>query len=263
MHGVLRMKPLSSLPNKHFIRGWFQVVRAHYDSWRNGVQHRGISSDSLMCRVGDGDLFCAVLNDWDVSIGVEDTNLAHTGVKMTGTVPFMAIDLLTEKGLDGRVAILYRHDLEAFIWVLIWAVCCYDNGKMVYTVPQGIHKWDVRDPVSCGKEKRTFLEREELIQPASDDWGNGVKLARHLLNFMATQVHDRKAAVLARRRALLQDSGPESSHQNMPHEQEGDDPERVWYEFWAYLERFKEVVPCIADFMPKDLRKAGDADDKQ
>ena len=238
------------------MRAFLMRYLAHYDSWRNGVQHRGISSDSLMYHGGDGDLFCAVLNDWDVSIGVEETDLA-------GTVPFRAIDLLTEKGLDGKVAILYRHDLEAFIWVLIWAVCCYNNGKMVYTVPQGIHNWDVRDPLSCGVKKRTFLEREEPIQPASVDWGNGVKLARHLMEYLTIQVSQRKAVVVARRRALLQDSGPESSHQNMPDEQEEDDPERVWYEFWAYLERFKKVVPCIADFMPKDLRKAGDTGDKQ
>ncbi|KAI0323642.1 hypothetical protein GY45DRAFT_1264272, partial [Cubamyces sp. BRFM 1775] len=183
--------------------------------------------------------------------------------RMMGTIPFMAIDLLTEKGLDGRVAVLYRHDLESLIWVLIWVVCCYDNGKMVYTVPQGFHNWDVRNPLSCGEKKRAFLALEEPIQPASDDWGNGDKLALHLLNFLTTQVLDREAAVSARRRALLQSSGPGSSHQTMPCEQEGDDPERVWYEFWACLERFKKFVPCIADFMPKDLRKVGDADEKQ
>ncbi|KAH9889565.1 hypothetical protein C8Q73DRAFT_737327, partial [Cubamyces lactineus] len=144
---IERMKRLSSLPSEHFIRGWFQVARAHYHNWRNGVQHRAISLDNLMCRGEDGDLFCAVLNDWDLGIDAKDANLTHTGLAVTGTVPFMAIDLLTQEALDGKVAVLYRHDLEAFIWVLVWAVCCYDNGKMVYTVPRGIYNWDVRKPL--------------------------------------------------------------------------------------------------------------------
>ncbi|KAI0323383.1 hypothetical protein GY45DRAFT_1264654, partial [Cubamyces sp. BRFM 1775] len=180
--------------------------------------------------------------------------------KMMGTIPFMAIDLLTEKGLDGRVAVLYRHDLEALIWVLVWVVCCYDNGKMVYTVPQGFHSWDVRRPFLCGAIKRAFLALEEPIQPASDDWGDGFELAWLLTDYLAIKLWER---VKVRRHAWLQGSGAGSSHQTMPCKQEGDDPERVWYEFWTYLEQFKKPVPCIADFMPKDLRKVGDTDDKQ
>ncbi|KAI0328333.1 hypothetical protein GY45DRAFT_1306993 [Cubamyces sp. BRFM 1775] len=115
---VERMKHLSTLSNERFLPGWFQVLIAHYHNWRNGVQHRDISLGNLMCRGEDKDPVCAVLNDWDLGIDAKDANLTHAGFKVTGTVPFMAIDLLTEKGLDGRVAVLYRHDLEAFIWVL-------------------------------------------------------------------------------------------------------------------------------------------------
>ncbi|KAJ8474538.1 hypothetical protein ONZ51_g7141 [Trametes cubensis] len=237
------MNLLSSLPTEQFIR-------AHYYNWRNGVQHRAISLDNLICSSEDQDPVCAVLNDWDLGIDhAKDPNLTHTGFEVTvRTVPFMAIDLLTQEALDGEVAVLYRHDLEALIWVLIWAVCCYDNGKMVYTVPQGIYNWNVRDPLSCGDKKYAFLARCEPIQPASDNWGEGFKLAQHLLDYLAGKDADRmaKAAV------------------TMPHEQEEeDDPEHVWYELWAHLKILKELVPCIADFMPKDLRKAGDTGDKQ
>ncbi|KAI0656692.1 hypothetical protein C8Q70DRAFT_310531 [Cubamyces menziesii] len=129
------MEHLSTLSNERFLRGWFQALIAHYHNWRNGVQHRDISLGNLMRRGKDEDPVCAVLNDWDLGNDAEDPNLTHTGFEVTGTVPFMAIDLLTQGALDGKVAILYRHDLEALIWVLIWVVCCYDDGKMVYTVP--------------------------------------------------------------------------------------------------------------------------------
>ncbi|KAJ8454491.1 hypothetical protein ONZ51_g12993 [Trametes cubensis] len=232
---------------------------AHYYNWRNSVQHRAISLDNLMCSSEDGDLFCAVLNDWDLGIDhAKDPNLTHTGFEVTvRTVPFMAIDLLTQEALDGKVAILYRHDLEALIWVLIWAVCCYDDGKMVYTVPRGIHDWDVRKPLLCGAIKFMFLTRREPIQPASDNWGEGFKLASLLLNFLAGNWARRELDRIARPDARLRGSGPWSSRK------EEDDPEGVWNEYWTYLKRFKEVVPCIADFMPTDLRKAGDTDDKQ
>ncbi|KAI0328331.1 hypothetical protein GY45DRAFT_1326464 [Cubamyces sp. BRFM 1775] len=120
---------------------------------------------------------------------------------------------------------------------------------MVYTVPQGFHDWDVRRPLSCGAMKRTFLAREEPIRPASVDWGNGVKLASYLMDYLGAEVSKREAKVrVLRQHAYWQASGPGFSHQTMPHEQEEDDPERVWCEFWAHLERFIEVVPCIADF---------------
>ncbi|KAI0657861.1 hypothetical protein C8Q70DRAFT_245141 [Cubamyces menziesii] len=257
------MEHLSTLSNERFLRGWFQALIAHYHNWRNGVQHRDISLGNLMRRGKDEDPVCAVLNDWDLGNDAEDPNLTHTGFEVTGTVPFMAIDLLTQEALDGKVAILYRHDLEALIWVLIWAVCCYDDGKMVHTVPRGIYNWNVRDPLSCGEKKHRFLTRREPIQPASDNWGEGLKLASLLRGFlwdqMAKTVKDFYQVV--HQQAWLQGSGPGFSHQTMPREE--DDPERVWYEFWAHLKRFKEVVPCIADFMPEDLRKAGDADEKQ
>jgi hypothetical protein len=52
-----------------------------------------------------------VLNDYDLS------SLANVqgpqGNERTGTVPFMARELLTEEGQRGKVKHLYRHDLES------------------------------------------------------------------------------------------------------------------------------------------------------
>ncbi|KAG0699565.1 hypothetical protein DFH29DRAFT_1014299, partial [Suillus ampliporus] len=61
-----------------------------------------------------------VLNDYDLSSLV--ITPGPQGNERTGTVPFMAFDLLTPEGQSGNVEHLYHHDLESFMWVLVW-VC--------------------------------------------------------------------------------------------------------------------------------------------
>ena len=112
----------------------------HYYNWLNGIQHRDISLRNMMYRGDDESHACAVLNDWDLGIDAQGADTTHTGIEVTGTVPFMAIDLLTQQALDGKVAILYRHELVSLIWGLVWRVCCYDDGKLVRAVPQGIYR---------------------------------------------------------------------------------------------------------------------------
>jgi Fungal protein kinase len=74
-----------------------------------------------------------ILNDFD---------LAHlrgeqrpSGTERTGTMPFMALDLLTKDAWDGKVKRLYRHDCESFAWVLLWICCRYENGKEIHKAP--------------------------------------------------------------------------------------------------------------------------------
>jgi hypothetical protein len=76
---------------------------------------------------------CAVLNDYD---------LAHlrgrprpSGNERTGTMPFMALDLLTKQAWEGKVSRLYRHDCESFLWVLLWICSRYDNGREISNPP--------------------------------------------------------------------------------------------------------------------------------
>lgn len=55
-----------------------------------------------------------VLTDYDLSSLADGPG--PRGNELTGTVPFMALDLLTEEGQQGKVKYLYCHDLEPFIW---------------------------------------------------------------------------------------------------------------------------------------------------
>lgn len=69
-----------------------------------------------------------VLNDFDLA--VVDNKASSTTSERTGTLPFMALDLLTEKGLVGGVEHVYRHDLESFWWVLVWIIFRLIGGKL-------------------------------------------------------------------------------------------------------------------------------------
>lgn len=130
----------------------------------------------------------AMLLDWDHSLRqLESKNepiLIFAEARMPNAVPFLTIDLLTPDGLKGDIAVLYRHELESFIWVLIWVVCCYHNSTMICSAPDGMSNWNVRQPLLCGSLKHAFILRNEVIKPASDGWVYGANLAQCLVYYL-------------------------------------------------------------------------------
>jgi len=89
----------------------------HYRLWVNGIHHGDISFNNLMYDIASetGEPV-GVVNDFDLATWVDHST---TNNDRTGTIPFMAIDLL-DGGLDNRIPRLYRHDMESFIWVLAY-----------------------------------------------------------------------------------------------------------------------------------------------
>ncbi|KAL6300242.1 hypothetical protein BKA93DRAFT_712060, partial [Sparassis latifolia] len=85
----------------------------HFRLWSNGIEHRNVSPSSLMC---DPSTKHGVLNDF----GLADHTTSQGDD--AGTLPFMAIDLLPKEAYEGKVTHLYRHDLESFIWVLLYVL---------------------------------------------------------------------------------------------------------------------------------------------
>ncbi|KAH7891076.1 hypothetical protein F5I97DRAFT_1841644, partial [Phlebopus sp. FC_14] len=151
---------------------WF-VGAGHLVLWQNGVYHRDVSPSNLMYyRDKDGNVV-GVLNDFDLaSLGD-----GVTGTERTGTVPFMALDLLTEKALRGEVTHLYEHDAESFIWVLIWISLRYSNGQPMRN--KALDQWLIVDAVMCRKEKSDFLlQSRDLLD--SKDYPPGKGHERHL-----------------------------------------------------------------------------------
>ena len=106
----------------------------------NGIHHGDISLKNLMYAISkDGDPL-GIVNDFDLAtwIGHSTTNSDRTG-----TIPFMAIDLLNG-GLDQCIPRLYRHDLESFCWVLAYITVAeikYESRTIKVSPPKGFAAW--------------------------------------------------------------------------------------------------------------------------
>ena len=113
----------------------------NYRLWVNGIHHGDVSLKNLMYNVpASTGIPVGVVNDFDLAsrIGHSTTNNDRTG-----TIPFMAIDLLNG-GLDSRIPRLYRHDLESFSWVLAYITVAkieYKGGAIKISSPPGTDAW--------------------------------------------------------------------------------------------------------------------------
>ncbi|TFK45086.1 hypothetical protein BDQ12DRAFT_718194 [Crucibulum laeve] len=107
-----------------------------------------------------------LLNDFDLAV-LQDINIgkhitANHG-KRTGTLPFMALGLLTKKYYNGRIECQYHHELESFIWVLTW-LCLYDAGD---NVKEKLAKWKTRYYDHLLARKLYFIQDSMDIMPKS------------------------------------------------------------------------------------------------
>jgi len=67
----------------------------------------------------------------------------------------MALKLLTNKAIEGKVEHLYQHDVESFIWVLTWVSLRYEDGKLQRN-GRPLDDWLTVDAKGCYKEKTAF-----------------------------------------------------------------------------------------------------------
>ena len=68
-----------------------------------------------------------VLNDFDLAMFADQ--MGANGQDNPGTPPFMALDLLSEKGLRGEIPRLYRQEAESFAWSLIYLYLATVEGE--------------------------------------------------------------------------------------------------------------------------------------
>jgi serine/threonine protein kinase len=148
----------------------------HYALWENGVHHRDISPSNLMVYKTSDGRWIGVLNDFDLS----STRDTPSGQERTGTVPFMALHLLTKKGIEGQVKHMYQHDAESFIWVLTWVCICYEGGAYIGKGTD-LHQWLKVDARGCLKEKSDFLYSGRRTITPSSSYEGIWKVARFCL----------------------------------------------------------------------------------
>lgn len=153
-----KLDRITTLSGDEFLLAWWEVVKCHRTLWKKGVHHRDVSPSNLM-----GYRFCgrfiSVLNDFDLSSIkqiMSSTKDAPRGLERTGTVPFMALDLLTPEAIAGDVEHVYRHDAESFIWVLTWICLRYEHGKLLGK-DRPLDEWLAVDAVSCADKKTNFM----------------------------------------------------------------------------------------------------------
>ncbi|KAL7277859.1 hypothetical protein ACG7TL_008805 [Trametes sanguinea] len=246
------LRPLHTLADTDYIRAFLQIITAHFHCWRRGVQHRELTPMHLTyIRTEDGSNQ-GMLHDWDAPIHSSDEERFPATVASPSFVPYMAVDLLTSEALKGGVPVLYRHDLEAFIWVLIWTVCCFDNGTMVRAAPDGIHSWDVHDPLLCGVFKRVFIWQNKPIVPASDGRVYGAVLASELAFYLNVKDTERAVKRKAARRRWRNSDDTSTLLPQATRVQEEDDYEHEWSGFWTWVGELRGILPCVAEFVPAD-----------
>ncbi|KAG0697954.1 hypothetical protein DFH29DRAFT_810997 [Suillus ampliporus] len=160
-----KLIPITTLTGmSEFLSSWWQVVICHRALWKNGVRHRDVSPSNLMV-YKLGDLWIGVLNDYDLS---STQNHSPSGRERTGTVPFMALDLLTKQAIAGEVEHLYQHDAESLIWVLGWVCLRYEGGKLL-SKDRPLDEWLRVDAIGCSEKKYRFLSaglRDQALRPS-------------------------------------------------------------------------------------------------
>ncbi|KAF8881760.1 hypothetical protein BD779DRAFT_995636 [Infundibulicybe gibba] len=124
-----KLYPITDLIGEKFWRVFWECFRCHLHLWRDGIRHCDISVSNLMYdKVHDR----GILNDFDLA--QLRGRLPPSGTERTGTMPFMALDLLRGPATwHGHVEREYRHDAESFAWVLFWICCGYQDGVEPHT----------------------------------------------------------------------------------------------------------------------------------
>ncbi|KAG2341852.1 hypothetical protein BDR05DRAFT_1060717 [Suillus weaverae] len=148
-----KLHPITKLQDKELFDVWVQCILCHITLWKEGVHHRDVSPGNMMWYEIDGKLM-GVLNDYDLSSLANDSG--PRGNECTGTVPFMALDLLTAEAQRGEVKHLYRHDLESFMWCFAWIAMRYENGALLPAGSRPFDEWATLNALTCGMKKYYF-----------------------------------------------------------------------------------------------------------
>jgi hypothetical protein len=108
------------------------------------------------------DAMVGVLNDFDLASVMERgaTSPPKIGFRRTGTPLFMSVELLGDEALHADVPRLYRHDLESFAWVLLYASLCVKDGKENLDV-EPFRNWVFMGPSELRRDKKEFLHVRE------------------------------------------------------------------------------------------------------
>ena len=124
------------------------------------IEHGNISIGNLMY---DPATKRGVLNDFDLARD-GGPNRKPTAKDNTGTMPFLALDLLDKRAFECLVPRRYRHDAESFAWCLIYICVCMgkdDKGRIRTINPHPLSSWFTHTTDS--RYSKTTLDSEGLL----------------------------------------------------------------------------------------------------
>lgn len=127
IHLSWKLQSITKLSEKEFKRAWWMVINYHRILWLSGVHQYDVSPSNLMVYRALSGLVMGVINDCDLS----SPESGSGGHERIGMIPFMAIDLLAEKAIEGKADHLYQHIAESFIWVFLWVCLQYDDETLL------------------------------------------------------------------------------------------------------------------------------------
>ena len=158
-----------------------------------GIRHGDISVANMMWDKSEKK---GVLNDFDLAKLV--SHIKPTGQnEVTGTLPFMALELLTAEGMAGEIAPLYRHELESFTWVFIYL--CYAVTKtgdhFGLNVNKFIKKWFSTSPDLIRAAKLDLDISSDMPTLENNLHAKFAPLAHDLHEFWTGLYHKKQSAV--------------------------------------------------------------------
>ncbi len=126
-------------------------LSGHAFLWKHSIKH---NDPSLWNAKYNPIRKCGVLTDFDLPAVSWRRHVLETD--RTGTIPFMALDLLSDRYGEKNVTRRYHHELEAFVWTLPFVFLAFDNGKLD---PKNrfIEHWITSDYNTCRINKVDFI----------------------------------------------------------------------------------------------------------
>ena len=156
--------------------------KVHTLLWGHNIEYD--DSPSLCNIMCNGNMKSGVLIDYDFSLASlrHPCHMPQARTNRMGGIPFMAIGLLKDEYWNGSIERLYRHDLEAFIWILPFVFLRYQNGKSQRGTL--VDQWMTSNYIACRKEKISFqnvwdLPNKKLF--CQSDFKDHWKLVQSLL----------------------------------------------------------------------------------
>lgn len=165
-------------------------VLGHSFLWKYYVEHGDPSVGNMMY---DPETQCGVLTDFDLSLLQWEPRVI--GTDRTGTIPFMALDLLSTEYWNGKIKRFHHHELESFIWILTYVFLLYDAG--IRKPNKYVDSWRTSDYITCAGTKLIFYRLNTLTEAAEtvpanfkNSWPLAAKLCSALFIYHASLCYE-------------------------------------------------------------------------